>query len=247
MTQIYKLVPKKEHYASVVDMLCRGGRFDEAEKLMAQMPFEPDEIMWSSVLNSCRIHKNQELAKKAAEQLFNMKVLRDAAPYVSMSNIYAEAGEWDNVGKVKKAMRDRRVKKVPAYSWVEIKHKTHVFTANDKSHPQMRDIMKKLDELEEKMVKQGYKPDSSCALHDVDEELKVESLKYHSERIAIAFALISTPKGSPILVMKNLRACTDCHAAIKVISKIVDREITVRDSSRFHHFKDGVCSCRDYW
>jgi hypothetical protein len=111
----------------------------------------------------------------------------------------------------------------------------------------MRDIMKKLDELEEKMVKQGYKPDSSCALHDVDEELKVESLKYHSERIAIAFALISTPKGSPILVMKNLRACTDCHAAIKVISKIVDREITVRDSSRFHHFKDGVCSCRDYW
>jgi hypothetical protein len=107
--------------------------------------------------------------------------------------------------------------------------------------------MKKLDELEEEMVKQGYQPDSGCALHNVDEEVKVESLKYHSERIAIAFALISTPNGSPILVMKNLRACTDCHAAIKVISKIVDREITVRDSSRFHHFKDGVCSCRDYW
>ncbi|KAL5058840.1 hypothetical protein RYX36_030444 [Vicia faba] len=247
MTEIYKLVPKKEHYASIIDMLCRGGRFDEAMKLMAQMPFEPDEIIWSSILNSCRIHKNQELAKNAAEQLFNMKVLRDAAPYVSMSNIYAEAGEWDNVGKVKKAMRERGVKKVPAYSWVEIKHKTHVFTANDKSHPQMREIMRKLDELEEEMGKQGYKPDSSCALHNVDEDVKIESLKYHSERIAIAFALISTPKGSPILVMKNLRACTDCHAAIKVISKIVGREVTVRDSSRFHHFRDGVCSCRDYW
>ncbi|XP_061358566.1 putative pentatricopeptide repeat-containing protein At2g01510 [Gastrolobium bilobum] len=247
MTQIYELVPKREHYASMVDMLCRSGRFEEAEKLMARMPFEPDEIMWSSILNSCRIHKNQELAKKAADQLFNMKVLRDAAPYISMSNIYAAAGEWDNVGKVKKAMRDRGVRKVPAYSWVEIKHKTHVFSANDMSHPQMREIMKKIDELEEQMQKQGYKPDSSCALHNVDEEVKVESLKYHSERIAIAFALISTPKGSPILVMKNLRACTDCHAAIKVISKIVDREITVRDSSRFHHFRDGFCSCRDYW
>ncbi|KAE9586551.1 hypothetical protein Lal_00044710 [Lupinus albus] len=247
MNETYKLVPKREHYASIVDMLCRNGRFEEAEKLMVHMPFDPDEIMWSSILNSCRIHKNQELAKKAAEQLFNMKALRDAAPYVSMSNIYAAAGEWDNVGKVKKAMRDRGVKKVPAYSWVEIKHKTHVFSANDKSHPQMTEIMRKLDELEEKMEKEGYKPDSSCALHNVDEEVKVESLKYHSERIAIAFALISTPKGSPILVMKNLRACTDCHAAIKVISKIVDRNITVRDSNRFHHFRDGFCSCRDYW
>ncbi|XP_050270648.1 putative pentatricopeptide repeat-containing protein At2g01510 [Quercus robur] len=247
MTQVYKLVPKKEHYASLVDVLCRSGRFDEAEKLMAQMPFEPDEIMWSSVLNSCRIHKNQELAKKAADQLFSMEELRDAAPYVNMSNIYAAVGQWDNVGKVKKAMRDRGLKKVPAYSWVEIEHKNHVFSANDKSHPQMGDIMRKIDMLVKKMEKEGYKPDTGCALHNVDEEIKAESLKYHSERLAIAYALISTPEGSPILVMKNLRACTDCHAAIKVISRIVAREITVRDSSRFHHFRDGFCSCGDYW
>lgn len=94
---------------------------------MGQMPFEPDEIVWTSVLNSCRIHKNYALARKAAGQLFNMKVLRDAAPYVTMSNIFAEAGQWDSVVKVKKAMRDRGVRKLPAYSWVEIKHKVHVF------------------------------------------------------------------------------------------------------------------------
>lgn len=97
------------------------------------------------------------------------------------------------------------------------------------------------------MEEEGYRPDTSCALHDWDEDVKAESLMYHSERLAIAFALISTPEGSPILVMKNLRACSDCHAAIKVISKIVGREITVRDSSRFHHFRNGHCSCGDYW
>ncbi|KAG8489689.1 hypothetical protein CXB51_017711 [Gossypium anomalum] len=247
MTKIHNLVPKKEHYASMVDMLCRSGRFNEAEKLMDEMPFDPDEIMWSSVLNSCRIHKNQELARKAADQLFRMEVLRDAAAYVSMSNIYAAAGQWDNVGKVKKAMRERGIRKVPAYSWVEIRHKLHVFSANDMLHPQMEEIRKKIEMLSKQMEKEGYKPDTSCALHDVDENIKIESLKYHSERLAIAFALISTPKGSPILVIKNLRACSDCHAAIKVISKIVRREITVRDSSRFHHFKDGICSCGDYW
>ncbi|XP_057982578.1 putative pentatricopeptide repeat-containing protein At2g01510 [Malania oleifera] len=246
MSQIYNFFPKREHYVSMVDMLCRGGCFNEAEKLMAQMPFDPDEIMWSSVLNSCRKHKNQELAKKAADHLFNME-LKDAAAYVNMSNIYAAGGQWESVGLVKKAMRDRGVKKVPAYSWVEIKHKIHVFSANDKSHPQMKEIIGKIEMLMKQMEKAGYKPDTSCALHNVDEEMKLESLKYHSERLAIAFALISTPEGSPILVMKNLRACTDCHAAIKVISKIVGREITIRDSSRFHHFRDGFCSCGDYW
>lgn len=247
MTWKYKLRPKKEHYVSMVDILCRRGRFDEAEKLMAQMPFEPDEIMWSSVINSCRIHMNLELAKKAADQLFKMEKLRDAAPYVAMSNIYAVAGQWESVSQVKKAMRERGVRKATAYSWFELKSKVHVFTANDKLHPQMNEIRRRIEKLMLEMKKEGYKPDTSCALHDEDEEIKVESLKYHSERLAIAFALINTPEGSPILVMKNLRACTDCHAAIKLISKITGREITVRDSSRFHHFKDGSCSCRDFW
>ncbi|KAH0969595.1 hypothetical protein GBA52_028521 [Prunus armeniaca] len=107
--------------------------------------------------------------------------------------------------------------------------------------------MRKIDELTKEMEKEGYKPDTSCALHNEDDEIKAESLKYHSERLAIVFALISTPEGSPIVVMKNLRACTDCHAAIKVMTKIVGREITVRDSSRFHHFRDGLCSCGDFW
>ncbi|XP_009761187.1 putative pentatricopeptide repeat-containing protein At2g01510 [Nicotiana tabacum] len=247
MTQVYNLDARKEHYATMIDVLCRSGRFNEAEKLISEMPFEPDEIMWSSVLNSCRIHKNQDLAKKAADQLFKMDALRDAAAYVNMSNIYAEAGKWENAAKVKKAMRERGVKKVTAYSWVEIDHRVHVFTANDRTHPQTEQIRRKIDSLIELMDKEGYKPDTSCTLQNVDEEMKIESLKYHSERLAIAFALISTPEGSPIIIMKNLRACVDCHAAIKVISKIVGREITVRDSSRFHHFRGGSCSCEDYW
>ncbi|CAN0870149.1 Putative pentatricopeptide repeat-containing protein At2g01510 [Linum grandiflorum] len=247
MTNVYKLVPKREHYASMVDLLCRRGKFKEAEKLMGEMPFEPDEILWSSVLNSCRIHKNRELANKASQKLFSMETLKDGAPYITMSNILAAAGQWDEVANVKKAMRERGVRKVPAYSWVEINHKFHVFSSNDKSHPKTREIIRKLDELEEKMQKEGYAPDTSCALQNVEQNIKVESLKYHSERLAIAFALLHSPQGRPILVMKNLRACADCHAAIKVISKIVGRKITVRDSSRFHRFKDGFCSCGDYW
>ncbi|KNA23890.1 hypothetical protein SOVF_020950 isoform B [Spinacia oleracea] len=246
ITELYHMEPRREHYVTMVDILCRSGRFGQAEKMMAEMPFIPDEIMLSSILNSCRIHKNQELAKEVAEQLFNMKV-RDASAYVNMSNIYAAAGQWDKVVVVKKAMRERGLKKPPAYSWVEINHRMHIFSANDKSHPRWEDIEKKIESLSTRMEEEGYKPDTSCALHDLDEDTRAEYLKYHSERLAIAFALISTSEGSPILVMKNLRACSDCHAAIKIISNIVGRQITVRDSSRFHHFKDGYCSCGDYW
>ncbi|CAH9113520.1 unnamed protein product [Cuscuta epithymum] len=249
MTQSYNLEPKREHYTTMVDVLCRNGRFDEAEELIAEMPYVPDEILWSSVLNSCRIYKNHELAGKAADQLFKMDTLNAAAAYVyaNVSNIYAEAGQWNKVATLKKGMRENGVKKVAACSWVEIDHAVHKFTANDRTHPQADAIRKKIDSLGKEMEKEGYKPDTSCSLQNVDEELKIDSLKYHSERLAIAFALISTPEGSPIVVMKNLRACMDCHAAIKIISKIVGRGISVRDSSRFHHFRDGSCSCRDYW
>ncbi|ESR60068.1 hypothetical protein CICLE_v10018187mg [Citrus x clementina] len=84
-------------------------------------------------------------------------------------------------------------------------------------------------------------------MHDMDNEEKEYNLKHHSEKLAIAFALMNTPAGVPIRVMKNLRVCSDCHVAIKYISEIKNREIVVRDASRFYHFRNGKCSCGDYW
>jgi hypothetical protein len=96
-------------------------------------------------------------------------------------------------------------------------------------------------------VARGYTPDTSCVLHDMDDGDKAAVLRCHSEKLAIAFGLISTPEKTTLRVMKNLRVCNDCHAAIKAISKVTDREIIVRDATRFHHFRDGLCSCKDYW
>ncbi|KAI3849934.1 hypothetical protein MKW98_026848 [Papaver atlanticum] len=247
MSRIYKLDPLRKHYACMVDILARNGLFEEVEKMMAEMPYQPDEIMLTSILSSCKVHKNKELGIKIANQLFKMD-LTDGGAYVILSNLYAEAGNWDEVAKVKKAMKDRGVKKVPAKSWVDIKQITHSFSSNDKTHPQFIEISQKLDYLAKEMGKHGYRADTSCYHHNVEEEgIRAESLMYHSERLAIAYALISTPPGSTIHVKKNLRACVDCHAAIKLISKIERREIVVRDASRYHHFRDGFCSCGDYW
>jgi hypothetical protein len=94
---------------------------------------------------------------------------------------------------------------------------------------------------------EGYIPDTSQVLLDVEEEEKKERLKYHSQKLAIAFGLIHTSEGSPLRITRNLRMCSDCHTYTKYISMIYEREITIRDRHRFHHFKNGTCSCKDYW
>lgn len=98
-----------------------------------------------------------------------------------------------------------------------------------------------------KLKEYGYIPHRQFALHDVEVEQKEEMSSYHSERLVIGFGLISTVEGSTITVMKNLHVRGDYHSAIKLIAKFVGREIIVRDSSRFHHFRNDICSCGDYW
>jgi hypothetical protein len=81
----------------------------------------------------------------------------------------------------------------------------------------------------------------------VDDQAREAKLQYHSEKIALAFALIQVPEGATIRIMKNIRICGDCHSAFKYISKVYGREIVVRDTNIFHHFSNGSCSCGDYW
>ncbi|KAF5820238.1 putative DYW domain-containing protein [Helianthus annuus] len=95
----------------------------------------------------------------------------------------------------------------------------------------------------------GYVPDMSHVLLYVDEQEREVKLQYHSEKLALAFALLKTPPGSTIRIKKNIRVrvCGDCHSAFKYASLVVEREIILRDTNRFHHFYRGSCSCGDYW
>jgi len=93
----------------------------------------------------------------------------------------------------------------------------------------------------------GYVASMKFVLHDVEVEEKAFHLCHHSEKLAIAFGLVNTAPGSPLRIRKNLQVCEDCHTSTKFISKIVGRGIMVRDANRFHHFKNGVCSCMNYW
>jgi hypothetical protein len=138
-------------------------------------------------------------------------------------------------------------KQTPGFSLVEVKRRVYKFVSQDTSHPQCDDIYEMIHQMEWQLKFEGYSPDTSQVLLDVDEEEKRQRLKGHSQKLAIAFALIHTSQGSPIRIARNLRMCNDCHTYTKFISIIYEREVTVRDRYRFHHFRNGTCSCRDYW
>ncbi|GAA0161514.1 hypothetical protein LIER_39245 [Lithospermum erythrorhizon] len=247
MQHKYKLQPWPEHYVCLVDMLGRANYLDEAFKFVEEMSMKPTSAVWSALLGACRIHSNRKLGDIAAKKLLELDP-QNPGNYVLASNIYAEAGRWEDVEEVRQSMKIKGLKKDPACSWIEVGSKIHSFTAHDKSHPESNIIYQRLAFITEKLEKEGgYIAQTKYVLHNVDDKQKPKMLYGHSERLAISYGLLSTADGTPIRVMKNLRVCGDCHTYIKLASKLLERDIIVRDANRFHHFKDGSCSCNDMW
>lgn len=246
MKTIHHIEPTHSHYACMVDLLGRAGLLEEAYNFIKNMPIEPDHIAWGSLLASCRVHKKVDLAKVAAEKLLLIDPNNSGA-YAALANTFSASGKWQEAAKVRKSMKDNAVKKEQGFSWVQIQNKVHVFGVEDGLHPQKDAIYNMISKIWEEIKKMGFTPDTDSVLHDLEQEVKEQILRHHSEKLAIAFALINTPENTTLRIMKNLRVCSDCHSAIKYISRLVSREIIVRDATRFHHFKDGSCSCLDYW
>ncbi|KAK7402293.1 hypothetical protein VNO78_14446 [Psophocarpus tetragonolobus] len=246
MVRDYHINPTVQHYTCMVDLLGHCGQLDEAYDLIRQMNVMPDSGVWGALLNSCKTHGYVELAELALEKLIELEP-DESGNYVILANMYAQSGKWEEVARLRQLMIDKGIKKTIACSWIEVKNKVYSFLSGDVSHPNSDAIYAELKRLEGLMREAGYVPDTGSVFHDVEEDEKTDMVCSHSERLAIAFGLINTSPGTRLLITKNLRICEDCHVAIKFISKITKREITVRDVNRYHHFKHGLCSCGDYW
>ncbi|CAA0828065.1 Tetratricopeptide repeat (TPR)-like superfamily protein [Striga hermonthica] len=249
MQNRYNLEPWPEHHACLVDLLGRANRLEEAIELVKTMKPGPTAAVWCALLGACRTHSNMEIGEIAARELLELEP-ENPGNYVLVSNLYASAGKWDEVERVRTIMKAKGLKKDPGCSWIEIKNEVHTFFTGDRCHPRSDEIYGKLDEIVERLESVGgYRAETSHVLHDVEEDEKKRMLYGHSERLALAYGLLSssTGRGVPIRVSKNLRVCRDCHDFTKLVSKVFEREIVVRDANRFHHFKDGVCSCGDFW
>ncbi|XP_023541252.1 pentatricopeptide repeat-containing protein At2g02980, chloroplastic [Cucurbita pepo subsp. pepo] len=247
MYKNHGITPGIKHYGCMVDLLGRTGRLDEAYKFIDELAIKPTPILWRTLLSACSNHGNVDLAKRVIERIFELDDSH-GGDYVILSNLCARLGRWEDVNRLRKLMKDRGVVKVPGCSSVEVNNVVHEFFSGDGVHSISVELRRALDELIKEIKLAGYVPDTSLVYHaDMEEEAKELVLRYHSEKLAMAFGLLNTPPGTTIRVVKNLRICGDCHNAAKLISLIFGRQIVIRDVQRFHRFEDGQCSCCDFW
>ncbi|CAN1167097.1 Pentatricopeptide repeat-containing protein At3g46790, chloroplastic [Linum perenne] len=209
----------------------RANRLEEAARFIEGMRIEPGPKVWGALLGSCRIHCNVELAEWASGKLFELEPM-NAGNYVLLADVYAGS---------------KGLQKLRGRSWIEAKREVHWFASVDEFNPRMEQLHAMVSELSSMMKEDGYVPRTNVVLYDLEEEEKERILLGHSEKLALAFGLINTSNAEPIRITKNLRLCEDCHSFTKYISKLARKEILVRDVNRFHHFRDGVCSCGDFW
>ncbi|XP_027188608.1 pentatricopeptide repeat-containing protein At2g21090-like [Cicer arietinum] len=107
-----------EHYTCMVDLYGRAGRFNEAEKLIKSMPFEPDVVLWGALLAACGLHSNLELGEYAAERIRRLESNHPVS-YSMLSKIQGEKGIWSSVNELREKMKERGIKKQKAISWLE--------------------------------------------------------------------------------------------------------------------------------
>ncbi|XP_022731770.1 pentatricopeptide repeat-containing protein At2g15690, mitochondrial-like [Durio zibethinus] len=222
MKNEYKIAPRIEHYLGVIDVFGRAGHLNEAVEFIENLPIEPRVEIWEAIRDFARIHGDVDLEDRVEE------LLRGLDPSIRSEN----------------ELRAPPRKKLSMVNMIEEKNRVSQYRC---MNPFKGEANNKLKGLNGQMREAGYVPDTRYVLHDIDQEAKEQALQYHSERLAIAYGLISTPARTPLRIIKNLRICGDCHNAIKIMSEVVGRELIVRDNKRFHHFKDGKCSCGDYW
>ncbi|KAJ8753344.1 hypothetical protein K2173_019743 [Erythroxylum novogranatense] len=246
MRKDFGVSPNVHHYGCMVDLLGRAGQLEQAYQLIMSMEVKQDSKIWRTLLGACRIHRHVTLGECVIGHLVELKA-QEAGDYILLLNIYSSVGDWEKVAELRKFMKEKGIQTAPGSSSIVLEGEVHEFAVDDVSHPRKDEIYRMLDEINHQLKIAGYVADITSELHNLGPEEKQYVLSYHSEKLAIAFGVLTTPPGTTIRIAKNLRICIDCHNFAKMLSGVYNREVIIRDRTRFHHFREGYCSCNDYW
>eukprot|EP00250_Pteridium_aquilinum_P008230 c17787_g1_i1 orf=1546-5700(-) len=241
MRDEHGLEPTVEHYNCIVDLLGRNGYISEAKDLIDTLPYRADIVAWTSLLGSCKIHKNLTTGQQCFDYLKN----KGATGYVLMSSIFAQLGMQADSENVELIRRHEKMWKKPGKASIEIHNHVHEFAVGDNTHSQTNEIHAKLKSLNLRSYGNQL-PSLDITPESLVDEGKEGASCGHCEKLAVALGLLCLPQGTAIRVTKNLRVCSDCHNDVKMISKIESREIIIVDSKCVHQFRDGICCCNGY-
>lgn len=175
MLKVFRIEPHMEHYACMVDLLGRAGLMQEASDIVKSMPIEPNACVWGALLNSCRMHKNTDVADALASQIFGENT-DSTGNFMLLSNIYAASGRWEDSARVRVSAKTKGLKKVVGQSWIEVKNKVHMFTSGKSMQSDLNDFCGILEELALQMESEGHITDENIIAEDAEEETMLSTL-----------------------------------------------------------------------
>ncbi|XP_052180029.1 pentatricopeptide repeat-containing protein At1g06140, mitochondrial [Diospyros lotus] len=173
MSRDYGLTPMAEHFACMIDLLGRAGKIDEALSFINDMTWEPGASAWGALLSACRIHKRVELAEQVAERLLPLEPDKSSV-YISLSNIYGDAGMWDMVKKMRLKIGENGLHKSVGFTSIEVDKKLHFFSSENRyKDAQVQAVW---TSLQEQMREFGYEHYVSFVHYEGDDEVEEEIL-----------------------------------------------------------------------
>jgi len=238
MYRDYGMVPSMEDYVNVTEMLAACGHLDEALEFIERMKVEPSVEMWETLMNLCWVHGELELGDRFAELVKKLDASR--------------MNKESNAGLVAAKASDSAKKKLKELRYCQMirddpKNRMHEFRAGDTSHLGSEKTVSALRSLKVQMLDIGFVPATRVCFVTVEEEEKEEQLLFRSNKLAFAHAIINSEARRPLTVLQNMRTCIDGHNTFKMISLITGRALIQRDKKKYHFYKNGVCSCKDFW
>lgn len=147
----YGIDQRMEHFACMVDLLCRSGRLEEAEAFIEKMPVIPAPDVWGALLGACALFKNVEIAERAATKLSTLEPNSNVWR-VAISNVNASVGRWEEAEKARaEVRRSEELKKGEGWSSVEVKGEMHRFRLADTSYAESETIYEVLNGMREQI------------------------------------------------------------------------------------------------
>eukprot|EP01083_Nonionella_stella_P030968 84878_1 len=249
-----------EHVMSAfVDCMARKGLLEEALEFMMSNKYEY-ESGWLSLLSACRKYSDIQTAERVYDVmngLFELNRDTMSSASVLMSNSYASQGEYDKQNAIRERMQQHKWYPKQAKSEMNVNGLLHVFQSgagideiyfNNNETELYHSIDAKLNEIVMQLKeKYDFEHDYTMLTRKCDTDwIKNNELKRHSEKQALAFAILNS--ACRIIIKNNLRICNDCHTFMKAVAKLLQRQIIVSDPNRVHVFdSNGTCNCCDYY
>ncbi|XP_020586856.1 pentatricopeptide repeat-containing protein At1g19720 [Phalaenopsis equestris] len=235
--------PGMEFYAAMVELFGRSKRLVEAYSMIKEMPVEPDSTVWNALLTAARYCGNVKLASFATENLIKLEPKNPILQCLS-SSLQAICGSSSEIPDMKKPLKESDEYGFHSCCWMEDRCRVYTVFVGDRM---VESVSTKLVELRriEKEIKANIASITGTRL-DIEEELEDDD-EMHCERKAILYSLVSGASLKVIRIVKNVRMCAKCHGTAKLVSKLYGRIILIKDRKCLHYFRDGECSCKDYW